>query len=238
MKISVKSRAPQLVISLQGELTLSNREKAQRELELNLEEDKNVIIDGTNLVYVDSSGLGLFLEINNRLKQRNLGSLVFANLTSIVRKSLEVTHLVQIMPIYNSEDEAAAGFTQSWSWHIPSALVYVKSVSNKALECLSCLNLDKYFLIEIRLCIEEAVINAIRHGNNLKSQKRVTVGYKLQERRLEVRVNDEGEGFDVAATKGKGLSLITNFMDEVKFNEKGNAIVMIKQVGKEVESSE
>ncbi|MFX1476122.1 MAG: STAS domain-containing protein, partial [Promethearchaeota archaeon] len=86
-------------------------ETAREELLSFLQENKNIVIDGSALSYVDSSGLGLFLEINNELKQRGLKSLVFANLTFVVRKSLEVTHLAQIMPIYNSEVEAAAGFT-------------------------------------------------------------------------------------------------------------------------------
>jgi len=230
MKIKVKSEIPSaLILSLQGELTLNNRERAQQEIEPLLLENKNIVIDGADLIYVDSSGLGMFLEINDKLKQKGLYSLVFTNLATVVRKSLEVTHLVQIMPVYNSEEEAIAGFGQSWRWRVPSNFVYVKSVSNKILESLSFLNLDKYFLTEIRLCIEEAVVNAMKHGNELDNQKLAIVDYKLQDRRLEISVSDEGAGFDTTV-KGKGLSLIFNFMDEVKFNEKGNTIVMIKNV--------
>ncbi len=230
MKIKVKSEIPSaLILSLHGELTLNNRERAQQEIEPLLLENKNIVIDGADLIYVDSSGLGMFLEINNKLKQKGLYSLVFTNLVPVVRKSLEVTHLVQIMPAYNSEEEAIAGFGQSWRWRVPSNFVYVKSVSSKILESLSFLNLDKYFLTEIRLCIEEAVVNAMKHGNELNNQKLATVDYKLQDRRLEISVSDEGGGFDTTV-KGKGLLLIFNFMDEVKFNEKGNTIVMIKNV--------
>jgi anti-anti-sigma factor len=229
MKIKIKSEVPVLILSLEGELTINNREAAKDEFESFLQEAKNIIIDGTGLTYVDSSGLGLFLEINNKLKQKGLNSLAFSNLTPVVRKSLEVTHLVQVMPVYSSDEEALSGFTQSWKWQIPSNLVYVKSISNKAVESLSALNLDNYFLTEIRLCIEEAVINGIKHGSKLKSQRLVNISYKLQNRQLEISVSDEGEGFDTKA-RGKGLSLIFNFMDEVKFNQKGNTIVMRKKV--------
>ncbi|MFH1678475.1 MAG: ATP-binding protein [Candidatus Omnitrophota bacterium] len=229
MKINVKSREPVLILALNGELILSNRESAKEELEMYLQLNKNIVIDGRALTYVDSSGLGLFLEINNGLKQKGLKSLAFTNLAPVVRKSLEVTHLVQLMPIYNYESEAVDGFTPSWNWQIPSNLVYVKAVSNKVLESLSALNLEDYFFTEIRLCTEEAVINAIKHGNNQKSQQIVTVIYKLEDYRLTISVTDEGEGFDTA-TRSKGLSLIFNFMDEVKFNEKGNTIVMIKKI--------
>ena len=229
MKISVKAKTPVLVLSLQGELTLNNLEKMQEELESFLQENKNIVIDGADFNYVDSAGLGVFLIINGKLKENGLESLAFANLTSVVRRSLEVTHLLQLMPIYNSAEEAVAGFTQCWRWRIPSRIVYVKSVSNKVLESLSFLNLDNDFLTEIRLCIEEAVINAIKHGNKLQTQKLATISYKLQNRRLEISVSDEGEGFD-PATRGKGLILIFNFMDEVKFNEKGNIVMMVKNV--------
>jgi serine/threonine-protein kinase RsbW len=229
MKINIKSKDSVLVISVEGELTLNNRERAQRDMEQILEEGKNIIIDGASLTYVDSSGLGLFLEINNKLKQKGQMSLAFVNLNSIVRKSLEVTHLVQIMPIYNSEEEALASFSSFWRWQIPSNVIYVKAVSNRILQSLSFLNLTKNFLAEIRLCTEEAVINAIKHGNRNDTQKLVTVGYNLVSQRLEISISDEGEGFDMK-TRGRGLSLIFNFMDEVRFNEKGNTILMIKNL--------
>ena len=229
MIVNIKSNTLALILSLEGELTLHNRDAIQEKLNSFLEEDKNMIIEGTDLTYVDSSGLGLFLEINNKLKQKGLQSLVFANLVPVVRRSLEVTHLAQIMPIYNSEGEAIAGFTQSWNWQVPSQLVYVKSLSYKVRESLSALNLDKYLLSQIRLCIEETMINAIKHGNKSERTSLVTVGYKLENHQLEISVSDEGEGFDTAI-RGKGLSLIFNFMDEVRFNERGNAITMIKKV--------
>ena len=229
MIVNIKSNTLALILSLEGELTLHNRDAIQEKLNSFLEEDKNMIIEGTDLTYVDSSGLGLFLEINNKLKQKGLQSLVFANLVPVVRRSLEVTHLAQIMPIYNSEGEAIAGFTQSWNWQVPSQLVYVKSLSYKVRESLSALNLDKYLLSQIRLCIEETMINAIKHGNKSERTSPVTIGYKLENHQLEISVSDEGEGFDTTI-RGKGLSLVFNFMDEVRFNERGNAIVMIRKV--------
>ncbi|MFH1578152.1 MAG: anti-sigma factor antagonist [Candidatus Omnitrophota bacterium] len=229
MKVNIKSESPVLILCLEGELTVNNRENLHEKLDFFLQDNKNIVIDASRLTYVDSSGLGLFLEINKRLKQNGLKSLVLVNLNPIVRKSLEVTHLVQVMPVYNSETEAVAGFTGSWNWQIPSSLVYVKSVSNKALESLSSLGLDKYFLAEIRLCIEEAVVNAIKHGNKLEREKPVAVSFKLENRHFEFSVTDEGDGFNTE-NRGNGLSLIFNFMNNVKFNQKGNAIVMAKDV--------
>jgi serine/threonine-protein kinase RsbW len=90
------------------------------------------------------------------------------------------------------------------------------------------------------LSLEEAVINAIKHGNELDDTKKVVVGFAIDDERAIISVADEGEGFDPAsvpdptldenliAMSGRGLSLIRAYMDEVRFNDKGNDITMIK----------
>ena len=229
MKVSVKSKSPVLVISLEGELVLNNREQVQKETDPLLRENKNIVFDCSKLTYIDSSGLGFFLEANSRLRASNIKPLVLANVRSIVRKSLETTRLVQVIPIYHSLEEAIASFNPSWTWRILSDVIYVKAVSNKIIELLSDLNLESDFLSEIRLCLEEAVINAMKHGNKFEKEKFVNLSYKLEGRSLTFSISDEGEGFNTTL-KGKGLSLISNFMDKVSFNENGNSIRMIKNI--------
>ncbi|MFA5479537.1 MAG: ATP-binding protein [Candidatus Muiribacteriota bacterium] len=93
-----------------------------------------------------------------------------------------------------------------------------------------------FFGFGITVAIDEALKNAIEHGNKNDAMKKVTLEYKLTNDTLSITVKDEGEGFDynnlpeVVADEdsGRGLLLIRNFMDEVNFNEKGNEINMIK----------
>ncbi|MHC5035405.1 MAG: ATP-binding SpoIIE family protein phosphatase [Planctomycetota bacterium] len=95
-------------------------------------------------------------------------------------------------------------------------------------------------IFAVKLALEEAVINAIKHGNELDDTKKVIIGFSIDDNKAVISVTDEGEGFDPAevpdptaedylmATSGRGLALINAYMDEVRYNDPGNEIVMIK----------
>ena len=95
-------------------------------------------------------------------------------------------------------------------------------------------------IFAVKLALEEAVINAIKHGNELDDTKKVTIGFSIDDNKAIITVQDEGEGFDPAAlpdptdedylmaTSGRGVSLMRAYMDEVRFNDTGNEITMIK----------
>jgi len=120
---------------------------------------------------------------------------------------------------------------------IPNQLGYIE---NAILPVLANKAYGERVLFAIKLAIEEAVINAIKHGNQLDDTKRVTVSFVVEEDRAVISVADEGEGFrpedvpdptdadNLIETSGRGLALIGAYMDEVRFNEKGNEITMVK----------
>jgi serine/threonine-protein kinase RsbW len=95
-------------------------------------------------------------------------------------------------------------------------------------------------IFAVKLALEEAVINAIKHGNELDDTKKVTVSFYIDEDRALISVADEGPGFkpddvpdptddeNLLATSGRGLALIRAYMDEVRFNDKGTEITMVK----------
>ncbi len=97
------------------------------------------------------------------------------------------------------------------------------------------------------LAVDEALQNAIIHGNKENEEKLVSVMYYISADSIEITVRDEGNGFDwqkkmeeyevlknriddpeVKMAFSKGLFLILKVMDEVFFNDKGNEITMIK----------
>ncbi len=92
----------------------------------------------------------------------------------------------------------------------------------------------------VRLALEEAVANAVEHGNKRDASKSVAVCAEVEERRVFLAVRDEGPGFDASATPdprldenlekptGRGLLLIGNFMSKVWRNDVGNEIFMEK----------
>ena len=92
----------------------------------------------------------------------------------------------------------------------------------------------------IKLALEEALNNAIRHGNACDNGKVVEVQYDVDDDRTTITITDEGEGFDsgevpdpttdenIEKPCGRGIMLMRAYMDEVRYNETGNQVHMVK----------
>ena len=116
----------------------------------------------------------------------------------------------------------------------------VTRVEDAILPVLSNKGYGERYIFATKLALEEAVVNAIKHGNQLDDTKKVTISFSIDDDRAAVSVADEGEGFDpkdvpdptldenLIATSGRGLALIRAYMDEVRFNDRGTEITMIK----------
>lgn len=124
---------------------------------------------------------------------------------------------------------------------IPSDSSKGKAVIDELLAELHKLNWGENDLFGIHLAVEEALVNAIKHGNRNDRSKQVHVLFQLSEKNIHVKIADEGAGFDPAAVpdptdeenlevpSGRGLMLMRTFMTQVEFNETGNQVVMEKQ---------
>lgn len=116
----------------------------------------------------------------------------------------------------------------------------VHHVENAILPVLENKGYGERNIFAVKLALEEAVINAIKHGNELDDTKKVTISFYIDEDRALISVADEGPGFkpddvpdptddeNLLATSGRGLALIRAYMDEVRFNDKGTEITMVK----------
>ena len=95
------------------------------------------------------------------------------------------------------------------------------------------------------VALRESVVNAIRHGNQADEQRRVILEFVVEDRALEVRVQDEGRGFDPSSVPnpvaeenllkpdGRGIFFMRSFMDvvEYSFPPGGGTIVrMVKRL--------
>ena len=86
-----------------------------------------------------------------------------------------------------------------------------------------------------RLCLEEALVNAVVHGNANEPSRRVRVKFFEDGDTCTVCVYDEGKGFDVdkvqmadcATFGGRGVCLIREFMEDVRFNTKDRCLEMV-----------
>lgn len=93
----------------------------------------------------------------------------------------------------------------------------------------------------IHLALEEALVNAIRHGNRNDLQKEVGLRFYLSEEALRIEIEDEGAGFDptqlpdptddefLDRPNGRGVLLIRTFMTRVNYLGRGNLCVMEKE---------
>lgn len=78
----------------------------------------------------------------------------------------------------------------------------------------------------IRLCLEEALVNAMEHGNQGNNESTVKIAITEQDDNCIIRITDEGHGFNPEETTmsdceqmgGRGVCLIKAFMEEVSFD--------------------
>ena len=125
-------------------------------------------------------------------------------------------------------------------WQIKSDLSQVQKASHRLLLFLKPLGLSEACVFDIRLCLEEALINAIKYGNQLEKELDVLLTVEVDKKEVRIAVEDQGEGFDPAALKdctkegllrnrGRGVYLIHQLMERVEYNAKGNRILMVKK---------
>jgi len=91
------------------------------------------------------------------------------------------------------------------------------------------------------VALDEAFVNAVKHGNKFDANKLVRITADVSPEEARFTIEDEGDGFNVAEipdprdpqnlfkTSGRGVLFIYNIMDEVKYNERGNRLTMIKR---------
>jgi serine/threonine-protein kinase RsbW len=123
---------------------------------------------------------------------------------------------------------------------IPSDLAAARQLQCEIEEALQAAPFGESDIFAIRMALEEALVNAIKHGNQMDPEKNVTVTYLVHSERFDVRITDQGPGFDpedvpdptdpdnLERPCGRGLLLIRYYMNEVEFHDNGSTISMSK----------
>jgi len=123
---------------------------------------------------------------------------------------------------------------------IPSDLEAARRVQDR-IEAVVKSAFNEHDAFAIKMAVEEALVNAIKHGNQMDPDKSVRVAYALKPDRFDVRITDEGPGFNPADVPdptapenlerpcGRGLLLIRYYMSEVSFQDSGRTIAMFKR---------
>ncbi|MBX9654499.1 ATP-binding protein [bacterium] len=117
---------------------------------------------------------------------------------------------------------------------IPSDTALGLRVQEQIIEVLRSHQFSDKTIFGIRLAMEEAIINAIKHGNKQDLEKFVQVRYTINEEHFLIEIEDEGPGFDpedvpdptapenLERPSGRGLLLMRAYMTECDFLRGGN----------------
>src|SRR5208337_1307619 len=135
--------------------------------------------------------------------------------------------------------------THPWLWRydrvIASDPTVARQVLDELLAQLEARHWQQRDIFAVHLATEEALVNAIQHGNLCDSQKNVHVVCLLGGDRIRIEITDEGRGFDPAKLPdptcddhlhtpcGRGVMLMRAFMSRVEFNARGNRVTMEKE---------
>jgi len=124
---------------------------------------------------------------------------------------------------------------------IPSRLEDAAEVQKRIIRDVDAAGYNENAVFAIRLALEEALSNAVRHGNCGDESKRVSIEYTVDDQAVQIVVEDEGCGFvphslpDPTATEnldrpcGRGVMLMKAYMTEVHFNSRGNRVTLVKR---------
>ena len=121
---------------------------------------------------------------------------------------------------------------------IPSNKRLIPNISEIFIQYLHSHNIKDADAMQI--AFEEALTNAIVHGNNNDYNKNVNISFNIKQNMLEISIEDEGSGFnyksikinndDVYSKNGRGILLISLYTDSFHFEDYGRKIVMNKYI--------
>ena len=130
----------------------------------------------------------------------------------------------------------------TWTWRksLPSNPSQVQRAIDCVLERLQRDGWTSQDLFGVHLAVEEALVNAVEHGNGGERSKWIHITCEVFPERIVMRIQDEGPGFRPAEVRdpladenldrphGRGLLLMRSFMTRVEYIGAGNCVVLEK----------
>jgi serine/threonine-protein kinase RsbW len=121
---------------------------------------------------------------------------------------------------------------------IESDIANLTKVENAIDSLTNEIGISKDSYGKIMVAVMESVNNAIIHGNKADLKKKVEIEFRIEKGNLTVSVTDEGKGFkpgevpdptrpeNIEEISGRGIFLMSKLADEIKFNRKGNNVIL------------
>ncbi|HLL90025.1 MAG TPA: ATP-binding protein [Tepidisphaeraceae bacterium] len=140
-----------------------------------------------------------------------------------------------------NEKPAAALRNGALRFTISSDFVAGREVQKAILDDVARHRYNDHAAFAIKLALEEALINAIKHGNKLDPAKKVRVTAKVTDAACHIEIEDEGPGFDrksvpdpcaeenLEKCSGRGILLMESYMNSVAWDRGGRRVRMSKK---------
>ncbi len=96
----------------------------------------------------------------------------------------------------------------------------------------------------IYACVEELLVNCMKHGNKYDPKKKVICQYAVKEDELEFTLQDEGEGFNLEEAErireakgderedGRGMIIARSVSDHIEYEDGGRRVRVLFKSGK------
>jgi DNA-binding response OmpR family regulator len=136
-----------------------------------------------------------------------------------------------------------------------SEITLLKDLNDFLMHVCQSTPLSSEQVMQLRQAVMEMAHNAIEWGNRHQSERPVKITYRIYENYLEITVRDQGSGFDRSRLPhaampddpfshldvreklglragGFGLLICQGMVDEMRYNESGNEVTLIKRFAK------
>lgn len=134
---------------------------------------------------------------------------------------------------------------QNWTWQCDRMIANDTALGRRLLDDLlgqlEALHWSRRDIFGVHLAVDEALVNAIHHGNAGDAAKHVQFSARACPTKVRVEIVDEGTGFDpdtlpdpttperLGCPGGRGVLLMRAFMSRVEFRDRGNHVVLEKE---------
>ena len=106
MSFSIKKQGEIVVVDVEGQLIVGNRQELKQKVLDELERgERRFLIDFAQTGYIDSSGLGVLVSLSKKIREQG-GELRLANLNEDLRTLFELTKLDTLFNISDSREDA------------------------------------------------------------------------------------------------------------------------------------
>jgi serine/threonine-protein kinase RsbW len=125
---------------------------------------------------------------------------------------------------------------QLYTLQLPSKEDSITQLENLIESIADKYNVSEDTFANMMTCLNEAFINAMKHGNKMNPDKKVIINADVDAKRVIWTVTDEGPGFDyshlpdptapenIENETGRGVFIIKHLADQCIFNAAGNEV--------------